>query len=91
MAKRKGQHLSDKAQYVGYAAQLKRIKNRKAKLARHLKKHPNDAQAVSALKTEGTQRTPSITKGNFPKPTDFILVKGQKVHVGTIEPTFRKK
>lgn len=90
MAKVKGKHVSDKAQYAGYAAQLKRDKNRKARLARHLKNHPNDAQTASAEGTSGTYRSKSHTKGNFPKSKDFVVVNGQKVVLGSVEPQRRK-
>lgn len=40
--------------------------NRAKRLARHLKQHPNDAQAVAASKTTKAPRKASKTKGNFP-------------------------
>ena len=45
----------------------KTAQNRKARLARHLKKHPNDAQAVLAQKKDKAPRKASKTKGNFPE------------------------
>ena len=92
MAKQKGQHKSDKEQYGAYSTQFKRIKNRKAKLARHLKKFPNDEQALAASKTEGTQRSKSHTKGNYPAPNDTIIVDkaGTKATVGSFDPYVKK-
>ena len=92
MAKRKGKHVSDSEQYNAYSAGLKRIKNRKARLARHLKKHPNDAQAVDATKVEGKQRDKSGTKGNYPEQKFYLFDKaGNKILIGSFEPAFRGK
>ena len=60
-AKRKGQHNSDKEQYGAYKAQARYSKNKRAKLERHLKKYPEDAQAAEALKNvspEPRRKTP---------------------------------
>lgn len=51
MAKLKGNHTSKKNQATAYKALNKAGKNKAVKLARHLKKHPGDAQATSAVKT----------------------------------------
>ena len=40
--------------------------NRAKRLARHLKQHPNDAQAKVASKNDKAPRKSSKTKGNFP-------------------------
>ena len=40
--------------------------NRAKRLARHLKQHPNDAQALVASKTTKAPRKASKAKGNFP-------------------------
>lgn len=40
--------------------------NRAKRLARHLKQHPNDAQAIAASKGAKAPRKSSKTKGNFP-------------------------
>ena len=40
--------------------------NRAKRLARHLKQHPNDAQALVASKNDKAPRKSSKTKGNFP-------------------------
>lgn len=92
MAKNKGLHKSDKEQYGAYASQLKRIKNRKVKLARHLIKFPNDEQALRASKTEGTQRTKPHTKGNYPAPVDTVTIDkaGTKELVGSFDPFIKK-
>lgn len=49
MAKKKGAHLSDKAQYAGYKAQGRYTRNKRLALERHLKKNPTDEQAQKAL------------------------------------------
>ena len=41
--------------------------NRAKRLARHLKQHPNDAQALVASKNTKAPRKASKEKGNFPK------------------------
>lgn len=51
MAKLKGNHASKKAQRVAYKALNKAGKNKAMKLARHLKKFPNDSVAAAAVKT----------------------------------------
>lgn len=51
MAKLKGNHTSKKNQATAYKALNKAGKNKAAKLARHLKHHPADAQAAKAVKT----------------------------------------
>jgi len=83
----KGQHKSDKEQYAGYAAKLTRLANRKRKLARHLKKHPQDAQAETATKKDGVHRTSAGTKGSFPLKRDFVYDgAGQKTEVPAFIP-----
>lgn len=62
MAKQKGAHLSDKAQYSAYKSQGRYAKNKRAKLERHLKKFPNDEQAQEALKnvsSDPKRKTPN--------------------------------
>lgn len=51
MAKLKGVHASKKSQATAYKALIKAGKNKALKLARHLKKHPADAQAAKAVPT----------------------------------------
>ena len=54
-------------------AQIKTDANRDARLARHLKKHPNDVQALSAKGKQKTPRKASKVKGNFPSKKYFYL------------------
>lgn len=85
-------HKSDKEQYNAYATLLKRAKNRKTRLARHLKKHPEDTQALTALGTDGTQKVNPSTKGNFPDEKFYLYDgAGRKTCVSTIEPTTKPK
>ena len=87
----KGQHKSDKEQYSAYSTLSKRINNRKAKLARHMKKHPNDAQTEAAAKTDGTQRQKSHVKGHFPEQKDILINSaGHKQLVGSFDPFIKK-
>lgn len=52
-----------KAQHTAYAAKGSAAKNAARKLARHLKKYPNDAQAAAALKAGvNSIRKPSGTR-----------------------------
>lgn len=54
MSKLKGAHKSKQAQATAYKMTTKAGKNKLAKLERHLKKHPGDAQAAGAVKTART-------------------------------------
>lgn len=91
MAKVKGKHLSDKAQYGEYSVGLKRIKNRKARLAKHMKAHPNDIQAEKASKTDGTQRNTPGVKGNYPEANNHLRdASGKIIAPGTFAPQGRK-
>lgn len=60
MAKKKS--LKGKGTYAVYRAEGRAEKNRKIRLARHLKRHPLDAQAERAAGKPGTQRTAPSTK-----------------------------
>ena len=63
----KKRSFKGKAQYAIYDKEDRATKNRAAKLARHLKKHPNDEVASVAAKAKrGHTRTKSTKKGNFP-------------------------
>lgn len=88
----KGQHKSDKEQYAAYAAGLKRIKNRAARLARHLKKHPEDVQAVTAAGHDGKQKQDAAVKGHYPSKRFYLYDgAGMKTLLNTVEPTIRGK
>ena len=65
MAKLKGKHESKKAQATAYKALGKTATNKKRKLQRHLKKHPNDSQGQEALRTgvKRTRKTPNAKNG----------------------------
>lgn len=65
MAKQKGQHLSDKNQYSNYKSQGRYLKNKRAKLERHIKNHPEDVNAQEALKNlkeTSIRKTPNTYK-----------------------------
>lgn len=51
----------------------KTIKNREARLARHLKKHPNDAAAKAAVGKEKPARKTPKNKGSSPKAVVRIV------------------
>jgi hypothetical protein len=53
--------------------------NRAKRLARHLKQHPNDAQALVASKTTKAPRKASKTKGNFPAQKHPVRDESGKV------------
>lgn len=53
MAVKKASSASKKAHFTGYKANIQAGKNKLAKLERHMKRHPNDAQAADA---KGTAR-----------------------------------
>ena len=90
MAKRKGQHKSDKEQYAAYSAKSSREVNRKRKLAKHLKNHPNDAQAASAVGKPKAHRVKSHVKGHYPKAKDVVLDRsGKSKPMPSFEPNQR--
>jgi len=64
MAKKGNKSVSRKNQYAAYKTNGSYKKNRVAKLERHLKKYPDDAQAAAALKnvSETPRRTGSHDK-----------------------------
>lgn len=77
MAKGKSSSASKKAQHAAYTAQSRCEKNRARKLARHMRNHPNDAQAESATKNiKGHIRKAAGSKG-------FVTVKSGYQVVGT--------
>lgn len=61
MAK-KGQQLSRKEQYGAYEKKGQYSINKKAKLARHMKKHPNDSQSAATKVAAKPPRKPSKNK-----------------------------
>lgn len=50
MAGQKSGSAGDKARYTRYKAELRFEKNKRAKIARHVKRNPNDEKAAEALK-----------------------------------------
>ncbi len=70
--KKRSASKSKKALHGIYANELRAEKNRKKRIAKHLKKHPNDAQTVKAATKPKAKRSASKSKGNFP-PAKFIL------------------
>lgn len=52
---------SDKAQHSAYKTQSRYSKNKKARIERHLKKHPHDVRAAEALKNVPSQPTRKIS------------------------------
>lgn len=65
MAK-KGSNPGAKAQYAAYKAKDSATKNKTHKLLKHLKKHPNDAQALEAQKKGvGYRRKNPIAKNGW--------------------------
>jgi hypothetical protein len=66
--KGKGRKVARKAYYTAYKATGKAAKNAAIKLARHVKKHPNDAKAASAVGATHKARTKPQGKKVFVKP-----------------------
>jgi hypothetical protein len=80
MAKKKS--MKGKGTYNTYAQEGRFVKNLRAKLERHLRKHPTDEQAKKALAQVGKvdyRRKPSHTKGNY--PDQIIRVRDAAGHV----------
>lgn len=72
MAKLKGVHASKKNQANAYSALNKAGKNKLANLERHLKLHPNDAQAAGASKTALTYKGRTQAKRTGARLNQFI-------------------
>ena len=89
-----GKRVSKKGKgyYVTYAVEGRREKNRIARLNRHLKKFPDDAAALKALKTAKAPRKASRVKGHFPDEKVFVVDgAGHKTPVGSFEPVILSK
>ncbi len=63
---KKTKSASQKLQSAAYKADSRAAKNRARKLARHMKKHPNDAQAERMVGKAHTYRKAPRVKGAFP-------------------------
>lgn len=63
-----------KARFSSYESSGTRQKNRDAKLARHVKANPEDAQARKAVGKKLAKKVPSKVKGNFKPAKAFVLV-----------------
>lgn len=63
---------SRKNAYKRYALENRQAKNKKAKVARHLKQHPNDAQSANAIKSSisYTRNKDGKTKARIKDPKD---------------------
>ena len=76
-----------KGSYATYAAESRQAKNRIVRLERHLKKFPEDAAALVAIKTLKTPRKPSRTKGNFPEAKVYVSDEaGHKTDMPSFTP-----
>ena len=73
MAKKKGAHLSSKEQYAAYKTQGRYTKNKRKKLEKHIKLHPNDAQTAAAF---GKISESSIRK----TPNSYVWGKRQQAY-----------
>ena len=70
---KKKQSKGQKAQFTGYKADNQALKNKARKLAKHVKNHPNDAQASKSVASGHTRKA----AGNHPfhaKPDGFQIV-----------------
>jgi hypothetical protein len=56
-----------KVEAVSVVVADKTAQNREARIARHLKRHPTDGQAIHAPKV-GAKRKKPVKKGDFPSP-----------------------
>lgn len=63
-----------KARFSSYESSGTRQKNRDAKLARHVKANPEDAQARKAVGKKVAKKVASKVKGNFKPAKAFVLV-----------------
>jgi len=73
MAQKKKSYRGKK-QYGVYESQGKYAKNKRAKLERHLKKYPNDAQAKRALGSiNAYSRKKSQIKGHYPPAKSYVF------------------
>lgn len=65
---------AQKARFSAYSGDGRREKNRAAKLARHVKAHPEDAQSKKAVGRKLSKKNAPKTKGNFPPAKPMVLV-----------------
>lgn len=76
MAKKKTSAMA-KAQYSMYKDSDRARKNKARRLAKHQRKHPNDAQAAKAVAQGHTRKTP-LGRGPAVKETGLIVVGSTK-------------
>lgn len=77
---KKGKKISHKGQRAQYAASSRWLTNRKLKLQRHVKKFPEDTQAVKALKNLNSkfkQRNGGGSPTCDPKPKQVFQIKAR--------------
>tara|TARA_Y100001951_G_C11298063_1_gene277503 strand:- start:33385 stop:33888 length:504 start_codon:yes stop_codon:yes gene_type:complete len=78
--------LRGKGTYAAYKMENRVAKNKRRKLERHLKRHPNDGQAESAVATSGTYKGRSAPKRiNSRKGIqyDVVITKGKNGKTNT--------
>lgn len=73
-----------KAYFSRYEANDTARKNKEARLARHIKNHPNDEQSAKMKGRLSGTRKPSVVKGNFPDPITRLRDKAGHV-TATVE------
>ncbi len=78
MAKQKTGSAGDKARYQRYKNEMRLEKNKRLKVARHVKQHPNDEQ--NAMLVKGTSGAPRST----PKATTVMKSKAWKAFAHTL-------
>lgn len=62
-----------KKQYAAYKNEDRAAKNRAARLKRHLRKHPNDAQTAKSAKRPGVYKNKPMVKGHYPDAKVYTL------------------
>lgn len=91
MAKRHSK--KGKGTYAVYRASSRAEVNRKARIERHLKKHPNDAQTSAVKSKAGTPRTAPGNPGSVGQPEKRIKIydgTGVAIPLPDFEPIARK-
>lgn len=92
MAKRKPTNSTTKA--AGRAVNVaKTMKNKAAKLARHVKAHPNDKQSAARVGKDRAERKAPFNKGSAPKVNRhkaYLDEAGHRLGAPIFAPVLRK-
>lgn len=79
-----------KVSIVKGAKEVTTQKRREARLAKHLKRHPNDEQSASRVGKAFAKRKKPFVKGSAPKPANaYRNEAGHKLEAPSFEPAVK--